>query len=137
MSLNDTTCRKCNGRSFFIDQRGNNTGLYCGDCGSWQKWLNKDEINAWKHYFVELDKMRISKSNKTNRCDDLTIIERINRLLKWINNEINHEKELRPMVSNLDSVRSLSYCFALQQIKIGLENIIIGREYDDDGEINE
>lgn len=137
MSINKTRCRKCNGSTFFMKPHNNNTGLCCGDCGAWQKWLNKDEINAWQHYFEQLDEMRILKPNETKRCDDLVTIERLNKLLDWINNEINHEKELRPMVSNLDSIRSLSYCFALQQVKIGLDNIMNGREYDDDGEINE
>lgn len=28
----------------FLDKSGNNTGLYCGDCGTWIKWMNKNEI---------------------------------------------------------------------------------------------
>ena len=38
------------------------------------------------------------------------------------------------MMSNLDRVRSLSYCFGLQLAKRGIENILNGREYDDDGD---
>ena len=28
----------------YTDQKGNNTGLYCSDCGVWIKWLSKEEL---------------------------------------------------------------------------------------------
>lgn len=34
-------CRKCGSHSLFTEQHGNNTGLYCSDCGAWQTWLGK------------------------------------------------------------------------------------------------
>lgn len=37
-------CSKCNSKDVFISKSGNNTGLYCGDCGKWITWLNKDEL---------------------------------------------------------------------------------------------
>ena len=30
-------------------KKGNNTGLYCDDCGAWVKWLGKDELRAFEH----------------------------------------------------------------------------------------
>lgn len=36
-------CQKCGSKDVFVQTSGNNTGLYCGDCGKWIKWLNKDE----------------------------------------------------------------------------------------------
>lgn len=36
-------CQKCSSKDVFVQASGNNTGLYCGDCGKWIKWLNKDE----------------------------------------------------------------------------------------------
>jgi len=35
---------KCGSTDVFTEQSGNNIGLYCGDCGKWIKWLNKDEL---------------------------------------------------------------------------------------------
>lgn len=137
MSINKTKCRKCNRSAFFMKPHNNNTGLYCGDCGAWQKWLNKDEINAWKHYFEQLDEMRISKDGDINikvaqsKVDAL--ISKINKLNQWIDNEINHENEMRTMVPNIDSVRNISYCYGLQQVKRMLDNIMAGRECNDDG----
>lgn len=40
---------KCGGKNFFIKQSGNQTGLYCSECGKWQKWLTKDEIRLFNH----------------------------------------------------------------------------------------
>lgn len=42
-------CRKCGSHSLFTEQHGNNTGLYCSDCGAWQTWLGKDELHAFEH----------------------------------------------------------------------------------------
>ena len=33
---------KCGSKEVFIEQQGNNCGLYCADCGKWLTWLNKD-----------------------------------------------------------------------------------------------
>jgi len=121
-----------------MKSHSNNTGLYCGDCGAWQKWLNKDEINAWKHYFEQLDEMRISKGDGINtpieQSKTDTLMDQINGLYIWIGNEINHENEMRPMISNIEAVRSLSYCYGLQQVKRMLDNIRAGREFSDDGD---
>lgn len=27
-----------------MKKSGNNTGIYCGDCGAWIKWLNRKEV---------------------------------------------------------------------------------------------
>lgn len=40
---------KCGSTNFFMETNGNQTGLYCADCGKWQKWLTKDEIRVMKH----------------------------------------------------------------------------------------
>lgn len=141
--IEDVKCRKCDSTVFFIKQKGNNTGLYCGGCGTWQKWLNKDEVNLWKYHLETLvvDEQRPKEeikvymdTNASSTCNESIIIERLNRLVSWINKEIDNEKELQIMVSNLDKVRSLSYRFGLLQVKLGIENILNGCEYDYDGE---
>ena len=42
-------CKKCGGTSLHTEVKGNNTGLYCSDCGAWAKWLSKDELRAFEH----------------------------------------------------------------------------------------
>ena len=40
---------KCGSKEFFIEEHSNRTGIYCSDCGKWQKWLGKDEIRLFNH----------------------------------------------------------------------------------------
>lgn len=42
-------CKKCGSISLHTEVKGNNTGLYCDDCGAWIKWLGKDELRAFEH----------------------------------------------------------------------------------------
>lgn len=41
-------CPKCNSSDVFTETSGNQIGLYCGDCGKWIKWINKDEVRLIK-----------------------------------------------------------------------------------------
>lgn len=41
-------CKKCGSISLHTEVKGNNTGLYCDDCGAWIKWLGKDELRAFE-----------------------------------------------------------------------------------------
>lgn len=51
------TCNKCGIVKGFIEEKGNQTGLYCNKCGKWIKWLTKDEKRLFAHNY---------KSKKTN-----------------------------------------------------------------------
>ena len=42
-------CKKCGSTSLHTEVKGNNTGLYCDDCGAWIKWLGKDELRAFEY----------------------------------------------------------------------------------------
>ena len=42
-------CKKCGSTSLHTEVKSNNTGLYCDDCGAWQRWLGKDELRAFEH----------------------------------------------------------------------------------------
>lgn len=42
-------CKKCGSNSLYTETKGNNTGLYCSDCGAWIKWVGKDELRAFEH----------------------------------------------------------------------------------------
>lgn len=42
--MKEFECSKCHSKDIFIEKSGNNTGLYCGDCGKWITWLNKDQV---------------------------------------------------------------------------------------------
>lgn len=42
-------CKKCGSLDLFTEVKGNNTGLYCSDCGAWIKWISKDELRAFEY----------------------------------------------------------------------------------------
>ena len=59
-------CRKCGSTELFIKQSNNNTGLYCSDCGTWIKWLGKDELRAYENA-TKLNDVKIDKA-LINNC---------------------------------------------------------------------
>ena len=44
--------------------KGNNTGLYCDDCGAWQCWLGKDELRAFVYSMREATKEEKDSVNR-------------------------------------------------------------------------
>lgn len=47
--MNNYKCGCGNENDFFIEHNSSQCGLYCGECGKWQKWMNKDEERLFKH----------------------------------------------------------------------------------------
>ena len=47
--MKEYRCPKCNSKNLFVKKAGNNTGLYCGDCGAWIKWIEKNELRAFEY----------------------------------------------------------------------------------------
>ena len=41
-------CKKCNSKDLFVEIQGQRRGLYCGNCGTWQKWITKAELQIAK-----------------------------------------------------------------------------------------
>lgn len=57
-------CRKCGSTSLHTEVKGNNTGLYCDDCGAWQRWLGKDELRAFEFSMRKATKEEKDSVNK-------------------------------------------------------------------------
>lgn len=141
-------CKKCGSIALHTEVKGNNTGLYCDDCGAWVKWLGKDELRAF-NYNQMISQMRettpeenkaisdyldsISKPTGINIFDDKTVIERLTEFVERLDKEIDDEYDKRPL-STEDSIRKSAYCYGLQKVKCSIENIIAGRDFDDMGE---
>lgn len=51
--MKEFECSKCHSKDVFISKSGNNTGLYCGDCGKWITWLNKDQLRLVERQIAE------------------------------------------------------------------------------------
>lgn len=47
--MHQNCCKKCGSIALHTEAKGNNTGLYCDDCGVWVKWLGKDELRAFEY----------------------------------------------------------------------------------------
>ena len=141
-------CKKCGSIALHTEVKGNNTGLYCDDCGAWVKWLGKDELRAF-NYNQMISQMRettpeenkaisdyldsISKPTGINIFDDKTVIERLTEFVERLDKEIDDEYDKRPL-STEDSIRKSAYCYGLQEVKCSRENIIAGRDFEDMGE---
>lgn len=41
-------CNKCNSTDLFVEIQGSRRGLFCGNCGKWQKWITKQEMQIAK-----------------------------------------------------------------------------------------
>ena len=41
-------CSKCDSEELFVEIQGNRRGLYCGNCGKWQKCITKQELQIAK-----------------------------------------------------------------------------------------
>lgn len=79
-------CKKCGSTTLYTELKGNNVGLYCGDCGAWIKWLNKEELRAFEHSKEEAENDEIHTSDKVKKLR----IENaeLKRLLKLAVNDI-------------------------------------------------
>lgn len=55
--MSEHRCTCGNSVDFFTEYNSNQCGLYCGQCGKWQKWINKQEERLYnhKHSLVEHD----------------------------------------------------------------------------------
>ncbi len=113
-------CKKCGSVSLHTEVKGNNTGLYCDDCGAFQKWLGKDELRAFNY----------SQKENSNICaESKDIITRLKEFVKFLNKKIDSEYDKLP-ISPEDAIRKNSYCLALQQDIYALENILKGKDWD-------
>lgn len=134
-------CKKCGSFTLHTEVKGNNTGLYCDNCGAWIKWLGKDELRAFEHSIREATKEERENVNKyiesiskpTGNTFDSTIKERLDRFVNAVDEAIDVEYEKLP-VSTEDAVRKNTYCFALEKCKTAILNILDGREFNDIGE---
>ena len=41
-------CDKCGSNKLFVEIQGPRRGIYGGECGKWQKWITKQELQVAK-----------------------------------------------------------------------------------------
>lgn len=131
-------CKKCGSISLHTEVKGNNTGLYCDDCGSWIKWLGKDELRAFEYSMREATKNEresvseyiksISKPTGVSFTDPL-IADRLQNFLIFLDKTLYEEYE-GAAPSKEDVIMKNSYCTALKKCRMAIENILSGKEFD-------
>lgn len=54
-------CNKCGSEKLFVEIQGQRRGLFCGECGKWQKWITKQELQVakFKGYIILGEKHEI------------------------------------------------------------------------------
>ncbi len=110
-------CKKCGSISLHTEVKGNNTGLYCDDCGAWVKWIGKDELRAFEY-----------SRKKNNKSSNKDISTRLKEFVEFLEKTIDTEYDKLPL-STEDAIRKNSYCFALQRDKNAILNILNGHDF--------
>ena len=75
--MKDFICKKCRNTTYIVQEKSNGTGvatgLYCAKCGTWHKWLNKQEKILYTTHNEEIDKdkeiARLTEENKRLRAE--------------------------------------------------------------------
>lgn len=116
-------CKKCGSISLHTEVKGNNTGLYCDDCGAWVKWLGKDELRAFEH-----SKKNQILTQMRDTTPDKSIVQRLNEFVEFLDRMIDLEYEKLPL-STEDAIRKNSYCLALERDKRAIQNILNGHDF--------
>ena len=71
-------CSKCGSVDLYTEVKGTNTGLYCSDCGAYQKWLGKDELRAFENAITkQKDNRWITASERLPEDGILVLIKTI------------------------------------------------------------
>lgn len=125
-------CKKCGSISLHTEVKGNNTGLYCDDCGAWIKWLGKNELRAFEHA-NKLRGLRATAKVYDDAFVNNEVNERLSRFIDGIDEAIDSVYD-NPTAEHDKLIYNNAYAFALEKCKVGVQNIIEGREFNDSGE---
>lgn len=124
--------KKCGSISLHTEVKGNNTGLYCDDCGAWIKWLGKNELRAFEHA-NKLRGLRATAKVYDDAFVNNEVNERLSRFIDGIDEAIDSVYD-NPTAEHDKLIYNNAYAFALEKCKVGVQNIIEGREFNDSGE---
>ena len=120
---------KCCNSSVHTEVKGSQVGIYCDDCGKWQKWASKDEVRTIEYNKPKVFNNKIEKPNileidyMTKLKEVEYYVSSIKRMISDIDNMIEVEDD-RPILSVEDSVRKASKCYELTRVKFKLQDIL-------------
>lgn len=89
--MKNYACKKCGSMDLFIKQNSGQTGLYCGDCGGWIKWVGKSELPIVEK-FIEEQKEDINNVQK--EIKEVNVDEELEQLCRAVSDYIanNYDK---------------------------------------------
>lgn len=119
-------CKKCGSITLYTEEKGNNVGLYCDDCGAWIKWLGKDELRAFNH--AKQSQKDEPKSDDNYKKKYWDIVNNLKDFVGFIDQIIDSEMGKLPL-SDADAIRKNSYCLALERDKNAILNILQGKDF--------
>lgn len=97
--MKDFICKKCGNTIYIMREKLNGTGkaigLYCAKCGTWHKWLNKQEKVLYSTHSAESDK---DKEIARLTAENENLQKEISELKKYINNTAEYVERLRQLV---------------------------------------
>lgn len=100
--MKEYKCPKCNSKNLFVKKVGNNTGLYCGDCGAWIKWVGKNELRVFEY----LNRQKYVDDANSKQDDIANIIYSTpNRLFDNRRNGIGYSRNPLPVHGTLRQER--------------------------------
>jgi transcription elongation factor Elf1 len=64
--MKEFICSKCGSIDTYIKENGSQTGLYCGDCGKWIKWLGIEDKRLFEHWQDDIKNNGLIKLTKND-----------------------------------------------------------------------
>lgn len=142
MKIKDYRC-KCGCDDLFFKANGNQTGIYCGRCGKWFKWADKDERNLIEKEYKPVEKTKseqpVVDNNDADTIKELTnALDRAKVLLKATYDLLQKQQD-SPFVLNIldttaewDGAECDGYCLQEDIDNWFLENFDKALSWDED-----
>lgn len=94
--MKDFVCKKCKNTTYLIQEKSNGTGvatgLYCAKCGTWHKWLNKQERVLYETE-VKKDNSRCVIIDDSRDVVETKELHELKRLIEENNTELKTRLE--------------------------------------------
>lgn len=142
-------CRKCGDSSFYLQQKGMQVGLYCSACGSWIKWVSKQEQVIYKNrgmrIYAQSEEVELKMKEFTSTSKPISSLQSLGLEVeepskKAVSNVNNNAFGNNPIISSVDIEaevqRRVTEILQQQDVKVNvpqIENIVedgkVGSEY--------
>lgn len=88
--MKEYACNKCGSTDVFIDDRGNQKALMCGDCSAWLKWIGKKELPLVERYIKNNNQdIEFAAKPNTTECNVISAGGQI-RVWNYKTNKIDY-----------------------------------------------